>query len=120
MAGKNFFGLGGLAYNPFDFEGEEMQRLQVRFYGDWEKTIRMLQTIDPVIKEAGLKAQAHVGEQILEKVRKHLRNQDLGWRSLNQKYEAKKAKRELDTRILIAWGTYYHSIKVWQRSNQHI
>lgn len=94
--------------------------LKFELFGDWEKTIKLLQKMGPEVKEASLKAQLKVGKQICKIVKGHLRNQDLGWVALNEKYAEKKSDSGLDGRTLIAYGAYYNAIQVWQSGNRHL
>lgn len=95
-------------------------RVEISLFGDWDKTIRIIQKLGPSIKQASIKAQLKVCKEIQKVVKAHLRNQDLGWKQLSPEYEAKKEQKGLDHRILMAWGTYYDSIEVWRKGNQHM
>lgn len=94
-------------------------QLRFELYGEWDKTIRTLQKIGPATKIAGLYAQMKVATLLKKKVVGHLLNQDLGWRALDDKYLAQKAKAGADTRMLMAWNQYYQNIEVWNKSNEH-
>lgn len=95
-------------------------RIEVKPFGQWAETIRMMGKLNPAIKQSSLKAQLKVCRVIKKKVKAHLRDQDLGWKALNPKYAQKKVYAHLDPRVLIAVGTYYWSIDVWQKGSQHI
>lgn len=95
-------------------------RAQFKLFGDWEKTIKLLQTLDPKIKKASIAAQMHVCRQIAKRVKAHLVNQDLPWKPLNPKYRERKVSRGLDGRTLISWAEYYYAIKVWTSGNRHL
>jgi hypothetical protein len=94
-------------------------RLTFELYGEWDKTIRTVQKVGPAVKIAGLYAQMKVASILKKKVIGHLLNQDLGWRALDDKYLAQKAKAGADTSILMAWNQYYQSIEMWHKSNEH-
>lgn len=116
MPSKRFF-TGG----KFNFpEDESVPKFKTHLFGDWEKTIRTLNRLAPEIKECSLRAQLKVGTIIKDRVKRHLRNQDLDWPPLGTKYARRKRAFGLDDRTLIAWGTYYHAINVWRVSNQHL
>lgn len=95
-------------------------RVEVKLFGRWEETIKMVQNLSPAIKIASIAAQMKVCNEILKRVRRHLRNQDLGWRPLSSRYSALKAESGLDGRTLIAHGTYYHAIQVWSKGIGHM
>lgn len=94
--------------------------IQFKPFGHWEKTIKVIGRLGPTIKEASLKAQMAVGKEIVKRVKAHLRNQDLGWQALSEKTKKNKAKYGLKSKTLMAWGTYYNNIEVWQPSNHHL
>lgn len=94
--------------------------LQFKLYGDWDKTIRILNKLSPTIKRVSLEAQLKVCDKIKDKVKKHLVNQDLGWKKLSSKYKKAKLNRGLDGRTLIAWAEYYHAIESWTVGSQHL
>lgn len=95
-------------------------RMQIKPIGNWSKVIRTFQTLGPAIKRASIKAQLKVCNEILRKVKGHLRNQDLGWKKLSPGYSARKHELGLDPRTLIAYGNYYHAIEVWQVGSRHM
>lgn len=95
-------------------------RLEIKMYGNWDKTIRTIQKLSPSIKACSIKAQLTIGRQIEKKIKDHLLYQDLKWKPLNNQYLDRKEKAGMDDRTLIGWGTYYHSIKTWQVSNHHL
>lgn len=94
-------------------------KLTFELYGEWDKTIRTVQKVGPAVKVAGLYAQMKVANILKKKVVGHLLNQDLGWRALDDKYLAQKAKVAADTRILMAYNQYYQNIEVWHRASEH-
>lgn len=110
MAARNFF-------KPSGSTGGS--RLTFELYGEWDKTIRTIQKVGPAVKIAGLYAQMKVASILKKKVVGHLVNQDLGWKSLSDKYLHQKARVAADTRILMAYNQYYQNIEVWHKSNEH-
>lgn len=96
------------------------ERLQIKLFGDWDKTVRILNRLGPDIKKASLDAQMKLCQEVKHNVLGHLMNQDLGWASLNRHYSRKKGRKELDSRTLIAYGIYYHAIDAWTVGNQHL
>lgn len=95
-------------------------RLQVKLFGQWEEAIRVINRLSPEIKKQSLRAQLKVCEDIKLRVLGHLINQDLDWKSLNKNYSKRKTKNNLDSRTLIAWGSYYHAIDSWTVGNRHL
>jgi hypothetical protein len=92
-------------------------RIKVQFFGQWEEAIRTLNRLGPNIKEASIAAQMGVMNDIKNRVKGHLRNQDIPEmtsKPYNDQYA--KAKKELgrDPRFLMSSGTYYRSIQVWK------
>lgn len=91
-----------------------------KLYGKWEETIRTINRLNPAIKAASIAAQISVCKEISKRVKNHIRNNDLPWNPLSEKYLRQKADRGWDSRILIASGTYYHSIEVFTKGSQHL
>jgi hypothetical protein len=92
---------------------------QIKFQptGKWDEATQLIKRLDPGIKEASVKAQWKMCEEILKKVKKHMIKQDLGWSPLNDKYVRLKKKLGRDRRILIATKDYYDNIMIWKRAN---
>lgn len=117
---RKFFNKSKLSYRNTDSDNP-IGNLEVKLFGQWDETIRVLQTISPAVKDISVKAQLKVGKEIIRRVKGHLRNQDLGWTPLSSKYQERKAAAGLPTsKILMAYKTYYNSIEVWQKANQHM
>lgn len=87
--------------------------IEVKPFGQWKETLKMIGKLDPAIKLASVKAQLKVCNVIKTKVKSHIRLNDLGWTKLSTKYAARKERVGLDSRILIASGAYYWGIQVW-------
>lgn len=96
-----------------------MPKVNFQLFGQWEKTMDVLKTIGPKVKNASVKAQFKVGNVIVKKVKAHIRNQDLGWEPLNPLYEFRKEKAGMSANTLMAYKTYYNNILVWQSGNGH-
>lgn len=88
--------------------------------GQWEQTVRTMQKMRYTIKAASLNAQIRLCKEIAKRVKGHLRNQDLPWRHLTPNYLRKKTAKGWDERMLIGSQTYYDSIKVITKGNQHL
>lgn len=93
-------------------------RLQFKLVGEWKSTMDIIKRLPAAMKSSSLEAQVKLGDDVVKRVKKHLRNQDLGWRPLSSETSAKKNLKGLDSRILFAWGNYYNNIKVWKVGNQ--
>jgi len=97
-------------------------RIKVELFGQWDEAIRVMQRLDPEIKEASVKAQMQIMEQVKKAVKAHLRNQDIPEmvsKPYNAKYAEAKVDAGRDSRFLLSWGTYYRSIEVWRTGNFH-
>ena len=88
--------------------------------GNWEETIRVINKMDPLIKECSIKAQLKICEEIKRIVKRHLKLQDLNWRPLSSAYEQRKEHQGVDGGILIAYSNYYNNIEAWTKGNQHL
>lgn len=95
-------------------------KITFKLFGDWDKTIRILQKIGPDVKSASIKAQMKVGNEVCKKVKQHLRNQDLGWPRLDEKYLSKKRRAGMSGKTLYGYGNYYNAIEVWKSGNNHL
>lgn len=93
-------------------------RIEITLFGSWEETMRVMGSLGRVVKQCSLKAQMKVCREIAQKVKGHLRNQDLGWRPLNPEYAERKEEAGFDSRTLIGAGTYYNNIDVWSNRQQ--
>lgn len=91
-----------------------------QLFGKWGEAIKTLQRLSPSIKQASIAAQSMVAKEIARRVKEHLRQQDLPWRPLSQKYKSQKSAKGWDKRILIGTGTYYHAIEVFTKGSQHL
>lgn len=89
-------------------------RLEIEPLGDWKKSLKRVMNLDRKIKTASYKAQLKVGTTIVKKVKGHLRNQDLSWADLSDDWYREKLSRSLNTNTLMAYGSYYNAIEVWQ------
>jgi hypothetical protein len=114
--GNTFFNKNNTPLNSND-----QPKIELTMLGNWEGTIRMVQRLGPEIKRASIKAQIKVCTTIMQKVKAHIMNQDLGWRPLNKKYATAKSKGKGGWNgILLNYGTYYKNIKVWTKGTQHM
>lgn len=95
-------------------------KVKFTLFGDWEKVITITQKLGKEIKAAGIYAQLKICEDIVKRVKNHLKFQDLGWVPLNEKYAEKKEKKGLDPGILMSYQTYYNSIEAWKSGNRHL
>jgi len=98
-----------------DYAGYAMR---FRLVGEWKRTMDVIQRLPNSMKESSLNAQMKLGEEVIKRVKAHLRKQDLPWPPLHSDTQAKKSRADLDPRALIAYGSYYHNIKVWRVGSQ--
>lgn len=92
-----------------------MPVIQIKPWGNWDKTVRVMGSLGRNIKASSIQAQLKVCKEIQTRVKRHLRNQDLGWKRLGRAYLGAKMEAGLDRRILMSWGKYYSSIDVWRK-----
>lgn len=98
---------------PRDSSGNKL--LTFHLTGEWDRALRVFKNLGPAVKIASLYSQKKIADDVKKRVIGHLVNQDLGWKGLSQKYLTQKAKTAADTRILLAYNQYYHSIEVWEK-----
>lgn len=109
-----------MAQVAFTLNSNDIPRLHISLFGDWDRTVRMVNSLENGIKVASYKAQMKVCKEIEKRVKAHLRNNDLGWTALDADYAKKKSSHNLDGRTLIAYGAYYHAITTWTPSGRNI
>lgn len=90
-----------------------MPSVEVELRGDWEATRRALQLLPVFIRTLQGNVAHGIANEYYEALRKHFREQDLPLAPLSRWYVEWKAQHGLDTRILIATGQMYDSIKEW-------
>lgn len=95
-------------------------RIEFKLFGNWEGTVRMINKLGPSIKQASLISQLKICNLIAKKVKAHLKNQDLDWEPLSERYAIRKENAGMDGRILMANETYYNNIQAWTKGNQHL
>lgn len=95
-------------------------RIEFKLFGQWDETIRILNKLSPTVKECSLIAQMKICQDICKRVKNHLKNQDLNWEPLSEKYREAKTNAGLGGETLIAYGQYYNNIEAWQKGNQHL
>lgn len=87
--------------------------MKMELFGQWDESIRLFQKLGPVVKAASLLAQIKVCNQVVKRVKSHLRNQDLGWIALSQEYSDRKEQQGLSGDTLMAYKVYYDNIEAW-------
>lgn len=92
--------------------------IKFELFGQWDKTLSVMKNLGRDVKESSIKAQMKVGKEIIKRIKGHIRNQDLGWRPLSNKYMQKKQAAGLSGGTLIGYKTYYDNLKVWQSGNR--
>jgi hypothetical protein len=87
--------------------------VQIKFekIGNWDTTVAKLVKLDKNLKSSLQWGERKVGEKLVNIVKNHLRNQDLGWDGLAT---STLWKKKGDARVLIDTETYLNSIKTWQ------
>ena len=79
--------------------------------GDWGKVNVALKNVKD-LKYSLEEDFEGIGEDIAERIREFIENQELDFAPLTQEYLAKKIKQGYDPRVLIRTGEYVESIKV--------
>lgn len=82
----------------------------VKLFGDWKLARALGKNLNREIEEASLTARQKIGLYIEGQVKRHLRDQDLGWEPLNPKTLANKVRKGSSNKILIDTSTYFQSI----------
>jgi hypothetical protein len=95
-------------------------RIEVKPVGKLDQVIRQVNRLGPDVKEASIKAQKKVANEIAKIVKAHIRNQDLGWAPLSEEYAMRKDIYGLNSKTLWAYGNYYRAIEVWKPGNTSI
>lgn len=93
-------------------------KIKFRLFGRWEEAIRMMNSLGPAIKKASVASQLKICQLIAQKVKNHLKYQDLDWEPLSDSYIQRKERSGLDGRILMSYQTYYNNIEAWSRTNE--
>lgn len=114
MGKRNYLTQSKLREGP-----DDTLTLQWKLVGEWDKAVRLMSRLSPEVKNSSIKAQMRIADEIMKRVKGHLRKQDLPWAPLSPKTVAKKDKADMDPRTLIGRGTYLNSIKAWRVGNQY-
>lgn len=81
-----------------------------KLIGDWLKVDHITQQLEVLGKQAMVEGLVKTGLYAEGKAKSHISKQDLGWKQLNQKYKAYKAKKGLSTNILVSSSAYFQAI----------
>lgn len=98
--------------------GTGQYQVKFKLFGQWDESIDILNRMGKEVKQASLKAQFKICQDIAKRVKKHIKNQDLNWQPLSPIYEQRKEAAGLSGRILEAYSNYYNNISVWSIGNQ--
>lgn len=79
-------------------------------FGDWDLVLNLTKHMEEDVMRANRIALAQLAARAEAIAVKHLRNQDLKWRPLDQRYLEYKTGKNLSDKILIATSTYFQSI----------
>jgi hypothetical protein len=118
MPGRTFLNRANPGFN--DNIMGEIPHLKFELIGQWDRVNDILRKMGREVKESSIKAQLKVGTVIVTKVKKHLRDQDLGWVALDSDYQERKTKAGLNLKSLMAYKTYYNNIEVWRSGNRRL
>lgn len=94
-------------------------RITIEPMGNWDAVIGMLNTLGPKVRRASMRAQLKVAKEIVKRVKRHLREQDLNWPPLAPTTVQEREKHGINSsRILYARGTYYNAIQAWSSDSR--
>lgn len=92
---------------------------EVKLIGDWAAAKGIFGNLEYAIKVGSMKGQRAAARELYKIVRRRLRNSEFST-PLSPDYAAQKASDGYDPdRILTRTGTYYRSIKIWQKGNAY-
>lgn len=103
---------------PFVEEG--LPQIKFELFGQWGRAMRIFAKLGPDVKQSSINAQTKVADEIVKRVKGHLRNQDLGWKRLDPDYAARKAEAGVSGKTLMAYKKYYESIKTWTSGSRSL
>ena len=94
---------------------------EVKFVGDWDRVSRLLDDVPDLIRVGSKLGQKSAAKKLLKIVKHHIKTNggELGWPSTTFRYQEKKASMGYDPgRLLYMTGTYYWSIKQWEKAGR--
>ncbi len=86
--------------------------------GNWTGLDKLMNNLSDDIRQANKQSLRRTGLHIERLAVMHLKNQDLEWQSLTEKYLKRKAKKGLSNKILIATSDYMQSITSFATENE--
>lgn len=89
----------------------------IKKIGEWDKVAELTKELKPSLHKAVMEGQKATANKLLEIVRDHLVNQDLGWKPLSEAYASRKrANKEM---ILVERWKYFDAIRIEKRGNSY-
>jgi hypothetical protein len=82
----------------------------IKKVGDWGKAEILTTQLEEVLKKAAETSLMRVGLYAEGKAKKHIANQDLGWKPLRPATLASKRRRGVSTKTYVDSSTYFQSI----------
>jgi hypothetical protein len=90
-----------------------MPSYEVTMDGNWTQVRQMMVSLPRFVQVLREKLASQIAQKYYDALTNHIRSQDLPLTPLNEWYKEWKAKKGLDTRILIATGELLDSIKIY-------
>lgn len=87
--------------------------LQFRLEGNWNNLAAKLGRLPRIVREAALAGEKKAAKKLVQIVKRHLNEQDLGW------VERAEGSHSSDSRILVDTGMYLKSIQAWKPGNSN-
>lgn len=95
---------------------------EIRLFGDWQKTRRVLATLDTTVALGVLSGQKSAALKLKRLIKKNIRENggSLGWEPVSQKYAKYKSSKGYDpSNLLVMSGLYYRNINIWHKNGKY-
>lgn len=89
-----------------------------KLIGDWLKVDHITKQLEVLGKQTMVEGLAKTGLYAEGVAKKHISNQDLGWKALNKDYKDQKKKKGLSTNILVSSSAYFQAITSFTKGKQ--
>ena len=82
--------------------GKNFPQITIKKQGNWAGATWNYKMLNKSIRETIVKEEKAIAKELYQRVRAHIRDQDLPWK--------RPSKNKRGSKLMIHWGTYYHSI----------
>ena len=89
-----------------------------KLIGDWIKVDHITKQLEVLGKQTMVEGLAKTGLYAEGVAKKHISNQDLGWKALNKDYKDQKKRKGLSTNILVSSSAYFQAITSFTKGKQ--